>query len=396
MDTISAPSTPQRTYGKTQQEQSLENKGRSCHHCHGHATLSLTRYILLAPIALNKGFLDSSPISSKIYDRDDAPLTPIRTPLKDAVNLPSSSLMATSPLVKQETSPCQYAASPNISSSHPLVIGSFTDSVTVGRCSAATYQVARRNRLLSRIHLSIAWNETTDQFELTVLGLNGLKVDDKPCSQKEVVSLHDGSIIDIVGEVVQFQTPEPQAEEKDSDEYDIHTPIHSDLSLLENDSPLPESRNVMHHQGSKALSERLLAVVAESKQSEPALSEESAEEHVKLEDEQPLKKESEEELHNQNDTIDNTAKPDYLAEQEPEAKALPQQQEISHPTTEDQPESKHDSEVNEEIEVAEPEQELPESKPQEVEPLSKDVNYAELIIEALGKHFYLKSILIFL
>ncbi|KAG2182228.1 hypothetical protein INT43_007155 [Umbelopsis isabellina] len=364
METISTPSTPQRAYGKAQQEHGLENK---------------------APIASNKGFLDSSPISSKFYDRDDAPPTPIRTPMKDAANLPSSSLMATSPLVKQEPSPYQYTTSPNTASGHPLVLGSFTDNVTVGRCSAATYQVGRRNRLLSRIHLSIAWNEASNLFELTVLGLNGLKVDDQPCSQKEIVSLHDGSVIDIVGEVVRFQAPEHQAEKKHSDDFDIHTPLHSDLSLLESDSPQPESRNVLQHQGSKALSERLLAVVAESKHNETILSEESEVEQVKIEDEEPLKEEPEEECHKQENTNVNNEKSESLAEPVPEAKDLTQHEEIPHSVTEEDVSSKVEFEANEEIEVAEsePEQEITESKSHEVEPLSKDVNYAELIIEAL-------------
>lgn len=346
--------------------------------------------MLLDPIALNKGFLDSSPISSKYYDRDDAPLTPIRTPMKNAANLPSSSLMATSPLVKQEPSPCQYTASPNTASGYPLVVGSYTDNITVGRCSAATYQVGRRNRLLSRIHLSIAWNENSNQFELTVLGLNGLKVDDRACSQKEIVPLQDDSIIDIVGEVVRFQAPEHQVEEKHSDDFDLHTPLHSDLSLLESDSPQPESRSVLQHQGSNALSERLLAVVAESKQNETVASEESAEEQVKIEVEEPLREEPEAEFHNQEDTNDNNEKFESLPAPEPEVKALTQHEEITHIVTEEDVSSKVECEVNEEIEVAESEteQQITEPQSQEVEPLSKDVNYAELIIEALGMYIY--------
>jgi hypothetical protein len=340
--------------------------------------------IFLFPLASAKGLLDSSPITSKVYYRNEAPLTPVRTPLKDNNNLSSPSQFATSPLVKQEASPAQHTHIQNTTQSTTIITGSYFEKITVGRCSAATHQVARRNRLLSRIHLSISWNEASSQFELTVLGLNGLKVDEKPCAQKETVALEDGSIIDIVGEVVQFKFPAEQDElslADDSSDFDIKTPLSPAISVGQ-DSLLEQEQPITNTLSSNALSQKLMAAMAESKEEKKI---EATPEAV-VENAEPAEVPILEEV-DQTTAVKETL--EVQKEDEPVERLLDESVPIE--TAPVQPDV-NEVQINREgsqdinIEVAESSDAEPAvTEPEQSEPMNADTNYAEMIIEALGE-----------
>jgi hypothetical protein len=267
----------------------------------------------------------------------------------------------------------------------------------VGRCSAATYQVGRRNRLLSRFHLSISWNEKATQFELTVLGLNGLKVDDKACAQKDTVALQNGSTIDIVGELVHFQIPSTQKEEvqaDDASDFDIQTPTYTAMSLNQDSSNSSTRHDSMpHNHTGNALSQRLLAVVAETSQENKVesvtVAEElkSAQSSVKeIATEALFKKEYDEQedvkpepFANEIAQIETT----HVADDKSLQNLVPTH--ISNDEViESQAKREESQEIN--IDVTEPAEAEPVSIEQEnnEEPLNIDANYAEMIIEALG------------
>lgn len=323
-------------------------------------------------------------------------MTPVRTPLKNNNNLSSPSQFATSPLVKQEASP-QHTHNQNTAQSITTITGSYYEKITVGRCSAATHQVARRNRLLSRIHLSISWNEASSQFELTVLGLNGLKVDEKPRAQKETVPLEDGSIIDIVGEIVQFKIPAEQDElslADDSSDFDIKTPLSPAISVGQ-DSNLEQEQPVKNNLSSNALSQKLMAAMAESKEekkaeaipevvvekAEPAevpVSEavvERAEGPVSEEVDQTTAVKESLEAQKEEDPTENLLNesvPSEIAPVQPDVNDVQIHREGSQ-------------DIN--IDVAESSDAEPAvTEPEQTEPMNADTNYAEMIIEALGEY----------
>lgn len=341
--------------------------------------------IFLFSLASAKGFLDSSPITSKVYYRNDAPLTPVRTPLKDNNNLSSPSQFATSPLVKQEASPAQHTHIQNTTQSNTIITGSYFEKITVGRCSAATHQVARRNRLLSRIHLSISWSEASSQFELTVLGLNGLKVDEKPCAQKETVALEDGSIIDIVGEVVQFKFPAEQDElslADDSSDFDIKTPLSPAISVGQ-DSHLEQEQPITTNLSSNALSQKLMAAMAESKEEKKieaipdAVVEkaEPAEVPILQEVDQTTAVKESLEVQKEEEPVE------HLLDESVPSETAPVQPDVN----EVQINREGSQDIN--IEVAESSDAEPAvTEPEQTEPMNADTNYAEMIIEALGEY----------
>ncbi|KAI8975153.1 hypothetical protein BDF20DRAFT_877111 [Mycotypha africana] len=88
-----------------------------------------------------------------------------------------------------------------------IVVGSYEKAITLGRGGANTIKIGRRNRNISRTHISIDYNKTKQQFELTVIGLNGACVDDVAYEQHAVVRLENHSIIDVLGDQIQFREP---------------------------------------------------------------------------------------------------------------------------------------------------------------------------------------------
>lgn len=90
-----------------------------------------------------------------------------------------------------------------------IIVGSHEKPITLGRGGACTIKIGRRNRQISRVHISIAFNSQNEQFELTVLGLNGACVDNIPYEQHGVAPLEDNSFVDVVGDQFHFKMPPP-------------------------------------------------------------------------------------------------------------------------------------------------------------------------------------------
>lgn len=90
---------------------------------------------------------------------------------------------------------------------HLVIVGSHEKSVTLGRGGASTIKIGRRNRQISRIHVSISYSKESQQFELLVIGLNGACVDQMQYAQHEVAALENDSFIDILGDHFYFKVP---------------------------------------------------------------------------------------------------------------------------------------------------------------------------------------------
>lgn len=87
------------------------------------------------------------------------------------------------------------------------VVGSRENTITLGRGGACTIKIGRRNRNISRVHVSIAFNNEKEQFELTVLGLNGACVDNIQYDQHAVIPLENESVVDVLGDHFCFRIP---------------------------------------------------------------------------------------------------------------------------------------------------------------------------------------------
>ncbi|KAI8082182.1 hypothetical protein BDF21DRAFT_338122 [Thamnidium elegans] len=88
-----------------------------------------------------------------------------------------------------------------------VIVGSHDKKVTLGRGGASTIKIGRRNRQISRIHVSIAYHQDHAQFKLTVVGLNGACVDQIQYAQHDVAPLDNDSFIDILGDHFYFKVP---------------------------------------------------------------------------------------------------------------------------------------------------------------------------------------------
>ncbi|ORX55727.1 hypothetical protein DM01DRAFT_1335120 [Hesseltinella vesiculosa] len=88
-----------------------------------------------------------------------------------------------------------------------VLIGAFDRQLTLGRGGACTVKIGRRNRQISRVHASIDYAEDYGRFELLVQGMNGVTVDQLRYRKNERAPLNDHSIIDILGDVIEFCVP---------------------------------------------------------------------------------------------------------------------------------------------------------------------------------------------
>ncbi|CEG67607.1 hypothetical protein RMATCC62417_04009 [Rhizopus microsporus] len=95
-----------------------------------------------------------------------------------------------------------------------VVVGDYQKPITLGRGGASTIKIGRRNRQISRIHVSIEYNNESQHFQLTVLGLNGANVDHIRYGQHAIVVLEDHSFIDVLGDHIEFRIPPPPRDEK--------------------------------------------------------------------------------------------------------------------------------------------------------------------------------------
>jgi hypothetical protein len=98
-----------------------------------------------------------------------------------------------------------------------VVVGSYKKPVTLGRGGASTIKIGRRNRQISRIHVSIEFNAESQCFQLTILGLNGANIDYVGYNQNAIVVLEDKSFIDVLGDHIEFRVPPRPTEEENNE-----------------------------------------------------------------------------------------------------------------------------------------------------------------------------------
>jgi len=88
------------------------------------------------------------------------------------------------------------------------------------------------SKLISRDHARIKYEDSNGQWYLTVLGRNGLKVDDETLPRHGTLPLHSGSVIDVAGTQMMFVTP--------NDAPVIHPTIRDQVRAQQNGHDLQE------------------------------------------------------------------------------------------------------------------------------------------------------------
>lgn len=116
---------------------------------------------------------------------------------------PTSDLHASSLIVDAALS------SNNKNNNTNIIVGSHEKTVTLGRGGSNTIKIGRRNRQISRTHVSITFSQQNQQFELTVVGLNGACIDNVTYAQHAIAILQNDSFVDILGEQFYFKIPPP-------------------------------------------------------------------------------------------------------------------------------------------------------------------------------------------
>lgn len=90
----------------------------------------------------------------------------------------------------------------------PIILLGGTEPITIGRGSDATIKIGKRNRQISRIHARIEFKSDINRYEFVVVGLNGAMVDNVIYRQHERIELEDGANINILGSKITFMYPD--------------------------------------------------------------------------------------------------------------------------------------------------------------------------------------------
>lgn len=80
-----------------------------------------------------------------------------------------------------------------------VIVGQPGQLVTIGRSSNSMLQIGHKSTSISRIHAEIRSCDSTEQYELFVLGMNGVRVNDKLYHKEDKVQLCTGDEINFVG-----------------------------------------------------------------------------------------------------------------------------------------------------------------------------------------------------
>lgn len=124
-------------------------------------------------------------------------------------------------------------------SSNNVIVGSHEKTVTLGRGGSNTIKIGRRNRQISRTHVSITFSQQNQQFELTVIGLNGACIDNVTYAQHAIAILQNDSFVDVLGEQFHFKIPPPPLN-FDNIKDDAPVVINKNTDILREMSPQAE------------------------------------------------------------------------------------------------------------------------------------------------------------
>ncbi|KAF8951119.1 hypothetical protein BGZ52_000213 [Haplosporangium bisporale] len=89
------------------------------------------------------------------------------------------------------------------------LIGSYQAPVIVGRGSQATLNLGRVNKQVSRRHAIVEWCRDSANFQITVLGQNGVRINGTGFPSGQQATLRGGDIVDLVGVKMVFRLPAP-------------------------------------------------------------------------------------------------------------------------------------------------------------------------------------------
>ncbi|KAG0355198.1 hypothetical protein BG005_005883 [Podila minutissima] len=87
------------------------------------------------------------------------------------------------------------------------LVGSYQAPVIVGRGSQATLNLGKVNKQVSRRHAIVEWCRDSKNFQITVLGQNGVRINGTGFPSGQQAILRGGDIVDLVGVKMVFRLP---------------------------------------------------------------------------------------------------------------------------------------------------------------------------------------------
>lgn len=131
------------------------------------------------------------------------------------------------------------------------LIGSYQAPVIVGRGSQATLNLGRVNKQVSRRHAIVEWCRDSANFQITVLGQNGVRINGTGFPSGQQATLRGGDIVDLVGVKMVFRLPAPLNNTSDmpqlaSDDFEhmfsgLATPKHTHKQIYQLATPVNSS-----------------------------------------------------------------------------------------------------------------------------------------------------------
>jgi hypothetical protein len=248
------------------------------------------------------------------------------------------------------------------------IVGSHERSITLGRGGSSTIKIGRRNRQISRTHVSISFNN--DKFELIVVGLNGACVDGNQVAQHDVVTLENDSFIDILGDHFYFKVPPPPLHFSAVEEVQGKKPVSVNKDILRELSPDAKERQQQVLQEQQPIIQQEEETVVEKEQFITAKEQVEQEQEEEEEEEEgyPVELVPEEALSSLSSADEKELSPEPVAEEAAE-------------------EALFEEKVKKQVKKEAPSPLQENSNKQEV--IEEDTNdYAEVIIDALGKYIF--------
>ncbi|KAG0336355.1 transcription factor [Podila horticola] len=109
------------------------------------------------------------------------------------------------------------------------LVGSYQAPVIVGRGSQATLNLGRVNKQVSRRHAIVEWCRDSENFQITVLGQNGVRINGTGFPSGQQATLRGGDIVDLVGVKMVFRLP---AEPPLNNTSDMSQPASDDFEQM--------------------------------------------------------------------------------------------------------------------------------------------------------------------
>lgn len=253
----------------------------------------------------------------------------------------------------------------------PIILLGGTEPITIGRGSDAIIKIGKRNRQISRIHARIEFKPDVNRYEFIVVGLNGAMVDNVIYRQHERIELEDGANINILGSKITFMYPDLGMLFPNNNNNNVSKELQHQHRPL---SPPPIDDAVEEKPVIDLKEEQHVVIEKHVVEEKPVVEEKHAVEEKSVVEEQP------EPLNNENENM--TPTEDVAACEQKDVDIVNTTPPPSSSSTADINVKEETPQLNEKRKI---DQVIEENKENEENNENDGIDFAEIIIDALGK-----------